>query len=37
MIEGNVTTNWKQALDQQYLTYPDRINHLYPTSNTQTN
>lgn len=26
LIEGAVTTNWKQALQQLSLTYPDRIN-----------
>jgi putative transposase len=26
LIEGNVTTNWKQALEQLALAYPDRIN-----------
>jgi putative transposase len=25
LIEGNVTTNWKQALEQLALAYPDRI------------
>ncbi|WP_206477436.1 hypothetical protein [Microbacterium sp. KRD172] len=24
--EGNVTTNWKQALEQLALAYPERIN-----------
>lgn len=26
LIEGNATTNWKQALEQLALAYPDRIN-----------
>jgi putative transposase len=26
LIEGQVTTNWKQALTQLALVYPDRIN-----------
>jgi putative transposase len=26
LIEGQVTTNWKQALEQLSLAYPDRIN-----------
>ncbi|GAA1820959.1 hypothetical protein GCM10009749_34660 [Agromyces neolithicus] len=26
LIEGNVTTNWKQALEQLALVYPERIN-----------
>ena len=26
LIEGRVTTNWKQALEQLVLVYPDRIN-----------
>jgi len=26
LIEGNVTTNWKQALEQLALAYPERIN-----------
>ena len=26
LIEGNVTTNWKQALAQLSLAYPERIN-----------
>jgi putative transposase len=26
LVEGNVTTNWKQALEQLALAYPDRIN-----------
>jgi putative transposase len=26
LIEGNVTTNWKRALEQLALAYPDRIN-----------
>lgn len=26
LIEGNTTTNWKQALEQLTLAYPDRIN-----------
>ena len=25
LIEGNTTTNWKQALEQLALAYPDRI------------
>ena len=29
LVEGQVTTNWKQALEQLALVYPDRIN---PTS-----
>ena len=27
LVEGQVTTNWKQALEQLSLAYPDRINH----------
>ena len=27
LVEGQVTTNWKQALQQLSLVYPDRINH----------
>lgn len=26
LVEGQVTTNWKQALAQLALAYPDRIN-----------
>jgi putative transposase len=26
LVEGHVTTNWKQALEQLALVYPDRIN-----------
>jgi len=26
LVEGQVTTNWKQALEQLALAYPDRIN-----------
>jgi putative transposase len=26
LVEGQVTTNWKQALEQLMLAYPDRIN-----------
>lgn len=26
IIEGDVTANWKQTLDQLSLTYPDRSN-----------
>ena len=26
LVEGAVTTNWKQALQQLALAYPDRIN-----------
>jgi putative transposase len=26
LVEGGVTTNWKQALEQLMLAYPDRIN-----------
>lgn len=26
LVEGQVTTNWKQALEQLVLAYPDRIN-----------
>ncbi len=26
LIEGRVTTNWKQALAQLAIAYPDRIN-----------
>lgn len=26
LIEGNITTNWKQALEQLALVYPERIN-----------
>ena len=26
LVEGQVTTNWKQALQQLSLVYPDRIN-----------
>ncbi|TSD52547.1 IS256 family transposase, partial [Aeromicrobium piscarium] len=26
LVEGQVVTNWKQALEQLALTYPDRIN-----------
>ena len=26
LVEGQITTNWKQALDQLALVYPDRIN-----------
>jgi len=26
LVEGQVTTNWKQALEQLSLAYPDRIN-----------
>jgi len=25
-VEGQVVTNWKQALEQLALVYPDRIN-----------
>ena len=27
LVEGQVTTNWKQALEQLSLAYPERINH----------
>ncbi|WP_345300889.1 IS256 family transposase, partial [Gordonia humi] len=27
LVEGAVTTNWKRALEQLSLAYPDRINH----------
>ena len=27
LVEGQITTNWKQALEQLSLAYPDRINH----------
>ena len=27
LVEGQVTTNWKQALEQLSLVYPERINH----------
>ncbi len=27
LVEGQTTTNWKQALQQLALAYPDRINH----------
>lgn len=27
LVEGQITTNWKQALEQLSLVYPDRINH----------
>jgi putative transposase len=30
LVEGQIVTNWKQALEQLALAYPDRIN---PTSN----
>jgi putative transposase len=31
LVEGQTTTNWKQALEQLALVYPERINpHLYP-------
>lgn len=26
LVEGQITTNWKQALEQLALAYPDRIN-----------
>jgi putative transposase len=26
LVEGQITTNWKQALEQLALVYPDRIN-----------
>ena len=26
LVEGQVTTNWKQALEQLSLVYPERIN-----------
>ena len=26
LVEGQITTNWKQALEQLMLAYPDRIN-----------
>ena len=26
LVEGQITTNWKQALEQLTLVYPDRIN-----------
>ena len=26
LVEGQITTNWKQALEQLSLVYPDRIN-----------
>ena len=26
LVEGQITTNWKQALDQLAIAYPDRIN-----------
>ena len=26
LIEGQITTNWKQALGQLAIAYPDRIN-----------
>lgn len=26
LVEGQVTTNWKQALEQLVLAYPDRVN-----------
>jgi putative transposase len=26
LVEGQITTNWKQALAQLALAYPDRIN-----------
>jgi len=26
IVEGQVVTNWKQALEQLALAYPDRIN-----------
>lgn len=26
LVEGQITTNWKQALEQLVLVYPDRIN-----------
>lgn len=26
LVEGQVTTNWKQALEQLAIVYPDRIN-----------
>src|SRR5690606_40994764 len=26
LVEGQATTNWKQALEQLALAYPDRIN-----------
>ena len=26
LVEGQITTNWKQALEQLVLAYPDRIN-----------
>ena len=26
LVEGQITTNWKQALEQLSLAYPDRIN-----------
>jgi len=26
LVEGQITTNWKQALEQLFLAYPDRIN-----------
>ncbi|MEZ5210203.1 transposase [Gordonia sp. (in: high G+C Gram-positive bacteria)] len=27
LVEGQVTTNWKRALEQLSLIYPERINH----------
>lgn len=27
LVEGQLTTNWKEALAQLTLVYPDRINH----------
>ena len=31
LVEGQLTTNWKQALEQLALVYPDRISpHLHP-------
>lgn len=27
LVEGAVTTNWKRALEQLSLAYPERINH----------
>ena len=27
LVEGQITTNWKQALAQLALVYPERINH----------
>ena len=27
LVEGQITTNWKEALAQLTLVYPERINH----------